>query len=440
MNCECVHCRNNKPFEMPETIIEATKAGSLALFCGAGISTEKKTVLPSSFYTNIKAELKLTDDSIPFCDLMQAYCDQPNGRRKFIKAITERFEYIHSFPELEDEATSFHNELAEIYQINTIITTNWDTYFETKCNAIPITSPKDFSLIDESSRFVLKLHGSISNISSIVATTKDYETCYKQLLHGSVGAELKRVLTQKTVVFVGFSFGDSDFEQILNYLQEEQEEYMPHIFIVSIDPNFVLKYANIKATLITTDGTFFLHQLKKILCERKLLVNLNSRPIVSNALDKLISIHKKTAKISMFDNPCVIYALAYQDGIIHAFERYFQLYKTGQYNSPQHIESSYCGYDGLISRYKKARNYWNVAYYEGYQRGLLFIASCEYDPRNNDKFPMFYLPLIYRDILTFKELKEELIHIPISSLYYKYAVKVCKLYKSRELVVHHPPY
>ena len=45
MNCECAICSNNKPFDMPKEIIDAVVKEELVLFCGAGVSTEKKTVL-----------------------------------------------------------------------------------------------------------------------------------------------------------------------------------------------------------------------------------------------------------------------------------------------------------------------------------------------------------------------------------------------------------
>ena len=50
MNCECDICKNQRKFIMPKEVIEAAKNGELVLFCGAGISTENKTVLPFSFY------------------------------------------------------------------------------------------------------------------------------------------------------------------------------------------------------------------------------------------------------------------------------------------------------------------------------------------------------------------------------------------------------
>ncbi|MBQ6734336.1 MAG: SIR2 family protein [Lachnospiraceae bacterium] len=181
MTEECAICRNNKEFQMPEALISAAIEGNLVLFCGAGISTENKMVLPYSFYDSIKKELEIEDDAHSFSQLMEKYCKKPDGRKKLLNRIRERFQYINSFPELERQATAFHRELADIYQIRTIITTNWDTYFEEYCGATPITIPEDFSFWDDNSRFVLKIHGSINNLSTIVATTKDYRKSYNAL-------------------------------------------------------------------------------------------------------------------------------------------------------------------------------------------------------------------------------------------------------------------
>ena len=54
MKCECSICKNNIPFDLPKEIVEVALKGDLVLFCGAGISTENKNVLPYSFYSSIK--------------------------------------------------------------------------------------------------------------------------------------------------------------------------------------------------------------------------------------------------------------------------------------------------------------------------------------------------------------------------------------------------
>lgn len=142
---------------------------------------------------------------------------------------------------MEERATMFHRELSELHFVKTIVTTNWDTYFEDYCAAVPITIPEDFVYWDGNERCVLKIHGSISNLGTIIATTNDYEKCRENLEKGIIGATLKTILANNTVVFIGFSFGDEDFASILNYLQGEMKEFLPHIYIVTLDQNLYEK-------------------------------------------------------------------------------------------------------------------------------------------------------------------------------------------------------
>ena len=138
-NCDCELCKNNIPFIMPTEIIEAVKKQELVIFCGAGISTESKTVLPTSFYIDILTFINETynldlNTDVEFSSLMSKFCEiVPNGRRELIRKIKSRFDMVNSFPQLYNRATKFHKEVACVPQLNTIITTNWDDYFETEC-------------------------------------------------------------------------------------------------------------------------------------------------------------------------------------------------------------------------------------------------------------------------------------------------------------------
>lgn len=441
MNCECAICKNNKQFDLPTEIVEAATNGDLVLFCGAGISTEGKTVLPFSFYTSIKEELGITDNSISFSHLMQQYCNMPNGRRKLLKKIRDRFKYIHSFPELERQAVAFHRELAEIYPIQTIITTNWDTYFEDCCEAIPITIPEDFAFWDDNSRCVLKIHGSIQNLSSIIATTDDYNKRFKELQNGIIGATLKTILATKTVVFIGFSFGDEDFTQIINYIREEMGEIYPHVYIVTLDEtlNARLDYKN--STFIVTSGTFFLHELKLALIDKGVIKNHSIYGLIYNVLEELEKLHDKVSHINLIEYPCAIYALSYQDGVIHAFERFLQNYQTGEYNQPGRIGIIAKKYVERVEILHKAGNYWDEAYNEGYLNGLIFIEALEDDGSILKEFPFLFLPNAKKSLTTYETFMEELARVSQGrSTYLKYAKAIVNENTDTDIVVHHPPY
>ncbi len=441
MNCECSICKNNKPFELPDEIVDAAVKGELVLFCGAGISTEGKNVLPFSFYSSIQEELGVEDNSISFSSLMQQYCNQPNGRKKLLKKIRERFQYIHSFAELERQATQFHRELAEIHPIHTIITTNWDTYFEQYCGAVPITIPEDFAFWDERSRFVLKIHGSIDNLSSVIATSEDYEKCYEQLQNGIIGATLKNILATKTVVFIGFSFGDEDLAQIMEYLRKEMGELYPHIYMVTLDATLQerLNYRN--CTSIITSGTYFLHQLKNVLIEKGAIRNCAVLPSIEAALEAMEMLHGKVSELDLSEFPCAIYTLAYQDGVIHAWERFLQNYNTGEYNCPDYIGRVGKSYEKMTVDFYKARNYWDMSYYEGYTNGVIFIEGCDMNPDIIKDFPFLFLPNAKKELSTFEVYMEQLKTISSGrGKYVSYAKKIINGITEEGIVLHHPPY
>lgn len=441
MKCECSICKNNIPFDLPKEIVEVALKGDLVLFCGAGISTENKNVLPYSFYSSIKEELGIKSDSISFSSLMQKYCNEPNGRKKLLIKIHDRFNYIHSFPELERQATSFHRELSEIHPIQTIITTNWDTYFEDYCGAIPITIPDDFAFWDEYSRFVLKIHGSINNLSSIIATEEDYKKCLDQLRNGIIGATLKTILATKTVVFVGFSFGDEDFNQIIDYLRKEMGAIYPHVYFVTLDTTLKDRLNYQYSTSIITSGTYFVHQLKLELIQRGAIKNYSVYPIISSALANVEKLHDKISRIDLSVYPSVIYSLAYQDGVIHAFERFLQNYHTGEYNCPDVIGRLGREYKKIVSECHASKNYWDEAYYEGYLNGVVLIGACGIDPTAIEYFSFIYLPNAKEPLTSVEVFKKELDRVStMKSKYHRFAKKIVEEKCDKGMVVHHPPF
>ena len=297
--CECMICKNNKNFDMPEEIIESVLKNNLVLFCGAGISTESKSVFPESFYTSILREIedktnKKVDLDTSFSRLMSLYIDTfPNGRRKLLNKIKEKFDFIDSFPQLLNAATSFHREVAENPFIETIITTNWDTYFEDYCDCTPIINDTDVTLWNVFKKRVFKIHGSINNIGSIVTTEKDYEESYSRLSSELIGDRLKTILASSTVVFIGFSFRDEDLNRLLDILSEKMGDFSNQFYLVTIDEKWKVNVDS-RVIPIITDGTYFIHQLNNILIAEGRLV---SSDIYDYAEELLYFIKKEHIKL-----------------------------------------------------------------------------------------------------------------------------------------------
>jgi hypothetical protein len=99
-------------------------------------------VLQDTFRDRIAAELPEGDPNESFPALMERYTET-KSRRELLQRIVERFDYIDAFPELRDNATRFHRELATLFYVQDIVTTNWDPYFEQETGALPFVTDKD---------------------------------------------------------------------------------------------------------------------------------------------------------------------------------------------------------------------------------------------------------------------------------------------------------
>ena len=287
----------------------------------------------------------------------------------------------------------------------------------------------------------MKIHGSIQNLSSIIVTSEDYKKRFSELQNGIVGATLKSILATKTVVFIGFSFGDEDFSQIIDYLHKEMGGISPHIYIVTLGETLRERLAYKNSTSIVTSETFFLHKLKLDLIEKGVIKNHAAFPIVSKALLEMENLHDKVSAIDLSQYPCAAYTLSYQDGVIHAFERFLQNYKTGEYNQPGRLSSIAGEYEELVHNYLAAKNYWDAAYYDGYENGLIFIDICENRDDILSIFPFLFLPNAKKELSSYDVYMDELKRISRSiSRVQKQAKKIFKVHAGSDLVVHHPPY
>jgi hypothetical protein len=257
-------CRNEQEFEIPDHLMQQLTKGNVVIFAGAGVSTEARTVFPWTFYEEIHEALGMSQKDKPaFPVLMSLYCRRPDGRRELLERLRSRLSYVQGFPELYRTATQFHRELSTLFYVDTYFTTNWDDYFEQECGATPFVNADDFALWNTSGRKVFKLHGSVGNFGSVVATDADYRRARKQLEHGAVGAVLKLMLATKTIVYVGYSFTDHDFLTIHRYISRELRQVTPAAYIVSIDRSSEARFKSLGLTPILTDAAHFVRVLKQ---------------------------------------------------------------------------------------------------------------------------------------------------------------------------------
>jgi hypothetical protein len=388
--CRCEACRNNHPFEIPDDLYEDFVEGNVVIFAGAGVSTESPQVFPYKFLDEIRDELEggIAEGSL-FPDVMTSYCTRPNGRAKLLRRIRKRLSYVQSFPQLYRRATRFHRELSTIPFIDSIVTTNGDTYFERECGAVPFVSAEDYAFAEIPGRKVFKIHGSIDSYGSIIATREDYERCYESLQTGLLGSTLKLFLATKTVVYIGFSFADDDFIRIFDALTSEMRGLRPHSYIVTLakpTQNHLLEKG---LTPICTDGTFFISKIKERLVADGHMLDDGRLDGVERLLARVLQIHyDELSEISIRKYPDNIFGLCYQDGLIDCLERILGLAKTGEYSLRERVLKVAKTYEFQIRPRKlKNRRYQDVAYIDGYVNGLLHLLA---DNEVRKVIPIYY--------------------------------------------------
>jgi SIR2-like domain len=391
-DCACEFCRNDKDFVAPGHLVEKIATGEVVIFAGAGISTENKAYCGTTFYEGIKAELNISDD-LAFPDLMTRFCDQPDGRIKLLEKIKGRLDYFRSFEDFYDRMSRFHRALAPLFMIADVVTTNWDDFFERECEFDPFVYDSDMAFWDAAKRRAMKIHGSITNFGSIVATDEDYRQSFKRLNDGPLGAQLKSLIARKTVVYTGYSLSDDNYLRLLRNIAKMMEgNIRQSYFVAPTIEKDKIQSAPIPLIPIETDGAYFFEKIREIVSDRCKITRDVAFVRCAILLDKVAEHHDKTAnKFIKTQHPLLIFALSYQDGLAHSLKRILRLRKTGEYHSLDHVHSLVHGYMGHFDEFIKRKDYWNAAYADGYKNGLMFLLLASTD-NSATEAPIFELP------------------------------------------------
>ncbi|MCP4616485.1 MAG: hypothetical protein GY844_08600 [Bradyrhizobium sp.] len=391
-DCVCAACGNDKDFSFPEQLLDKIADGEVILFAGAGISTENRAHCQHTFYEEIQAELK-APEGLSFPELMDAFCAQPDGRIKLLEKIKHRFDYFLSFDDFVRPMTRFHRSISPLYMIKDVITTNWDDFFERECRFDAFVYDSDLAFWDAAKRRVMKIHGSITNFGSIVATTGDYAQSFERLNDGPLGAQLKSLIARKTVIYVGYSLSDENYLRLLRNIARLMQGHLRQSYLISprIDHD-KLAAAPVPLIPIQTDGAFFFERARKELAERCEITRDEAFAKCDDFLDAVADAHNKTADAFIrTQHPILIFILSYQDGLIHALQRILRMQRTGEYHSKTAVHVKIHMYEHRIEQLSKSRDYWNAAYALGYQSGLLFLLL-QSDDDDGPSPPLFDVP------------------------------------------------
>ena len=202
-------------------LAEELEKGKLVVFVGAGVS--KNSGLPEweelikdyADYRGIKEFTSKQFLTIPE-EVFERY-----GSLKYYEIAEKRFlgKYVPN---------SIHRILKKM-KLTYIITTNYDTLIEDEIKNLQIVSKDEDLPFTNSNRMLIKMHGDFEN-KNIVLKKSDYDNYEKNFQ--LISTLVKGLFTTNTVLFIGYSYSDTNVQQIMNWIKEILKEKTRKAFLV----------------------------------------------------------------------------------------------------------------------------------------------------------------------------------------------------------------
>jgi hypothetical protein len=231
---------------IPKHLLEAVQEETCILYAGAGFSLE--ATLPD-------ASKLPTGSGLGYCLAKELYDDgyipdEPKANQPFdLAALAEDYEtafgrqrliqLLHKIFGADGLEPGEAHHLA-INHFPTIITTNYDSLFERAAYSqsrepIVIRRNEQISFSGVGNRpTVIKLHGDLQDPQRIVITTEDYR---REPIPDGLREKLSTILSDKTVLFIGYGLADSDFQEIYFQVLERLGTLKPRAFVVMPFPS-----------------------------------------------------------------------------------------------------------------------------------------------------------------------------------------------------------
>ncbi|MDI1448984.1 SIR2 family protein [Polyangium sp. 6x1] len=214
-----------------EHLAHVAANGDLVLFVGAGVS--KNAGLPDwgGLLRNLARNAGLSEDELgalkELGPLDQARAIElrmesvrPQASKRILgEKIADAFSRVHGY--------ALSHALLAALPVREVITTNYDTLFERASKAAGMAvSVLPHEPRSGASRWVLKMHGCVTDPDNIVLTREDYMRydLRRQALAGIVQA----LLLMRHMLFIGFSLRDDNFHRIADAVRRARVPAKPN--------------------------------------------------------------------------------------------------------------------------------------------------------------------------------------------------------------------
>ena len=221
--------------KIPNGLKQAIENNKLIIFLGAGISMNEGLPSWKQVLLNL---LSKQDCDIPkasnYHSALQADIMSPLEVLEKIK--DNKKEILKAF----EKDLNVDNYSSEIFKTlgnisKHFVTTNFDKYIENNCSIkTVITHDSAYNLAKigtDAEEYIIKLHGDLDRLDSCIIFIEQYEDLYKN--DKLAPFQLKKLLTEYSFLFIGFSFNDPYVKELFDYISTLMEEYGPTHYLIT---------------------------------------------------------------------------------------------------------------------------------------------------------------------------------------------------------------
>ena len=218
-----------------ESLFEAISKGEVVLWAGAGLSlyaglpsgVQLREILYEGLTPLEKEEVGKESD---LSHLTDEICTLKGNRNYIIQTLKNTF--TRDFL-----STETHKIISQIPHFRNIITTNYDSLFESvygsgKLNVI--FSDNHTPYIDAKKVNLFKIHGDLSAPNSIIITESDYNNFFsKDTEQNTIWSIIKGIIATKSILFIGYSLEDTNVEVVFNKIRDKIGENGKECYFVA---------------------------------------------------------------------------------------------------------------------------------------------------------------------------------------------------------------
>jgi SIR2-like domain len=311
-------------YNIGKELLEAIKNDKLVIFVGSGLS--KRFDFPDWKGLVAKILKELSDKDSSYEDLIPVLNNGFFSEIEILDKVLEmdslnkKLVYEILIDTFEKDLSSMDlNNQKKIGELSgKIITTNYDNALET---ALP-TSRKiipannyHIANMDNNDNFIFKVHGCIENPENCILFSSDYKNLY---LEKTAAVErLKNIISDKTILFIGFSFNDQYIKDTFKYIFDVYSSFSSRHFIITTDE---IDYKEYGLVPIKIESWTSLTNVLDYLITHKSKIKSNKPQIVINNEDE---IRKENIRIALlFALPVDMEPVFSMENVIKGFRKY----------------------------------------------------------------------------------------------------------------------